>query len=365
MEQALYHPKHGYYSTDRAMIGRRGDYFTNVSVGPVFGQLLTAQFAEIWMRLGQIENFTIIEQAAHHGEFARDVLRSARVQFPEFYSALRYEIVEPFSVLQDRQSQTLDEFQDRVQWRKSLAELEPFSGVHFSNELLDSMPAHLLIATESGWLEKFVALHNDEFVFVHQPVVEPRLQAALKDLPTRQIGYETEINLAALDWIDQLAPKIQRGYIVAVDYGYPREEFYAPYRIAGTLQVRAQHRNLDSPLEQIGRADITAHVEWTTFAARAEWQGLSIAGFADQHHFITGIISESGWGDLSETGAGSAFAGDCALSSAKGTRALQTLLHPEMMGRSFQTLALGKGVESRKPLSGFKFAGPPRAALGL
>ena len=89
MEQALYHPEHGYYSSDRAAIGRRGDYFTNVSVGPLFGELLVAQFVEIWKRLGKIDNFTLVEQGAHHGEFSRDVLASARQRFPEFFSALR------------------------------------------------------------------------------------------------------------------------------------------------------------------------------------------------------------------------------------------------------------------------------------
>src|SRR6266404_1793913 len=98
MEQALYHPAHGYYSSDRAAIGRRGDYFTNVSVGPLFGELLAAQFAEIWERLGKIDNFLIVEQGAHHGQFARDVLDSTQRRFPEFFSALRYQIVEPFSV---------------------------------------------------------------------------------------------------------------------------------------------------------------------------------------------------------------------------------------------------------------------------
>ncbi|MEY2549345.1 MAG: hypothetical protein QOD64_1927, partial [Verrucomicrobiota bacterium] len=29
MEQALYHPQFGYYSSGRCAIGRRGDYFTN------------------------------------------------------------------------------------------------------------------------------------------------------------------------------------------------------------------------------------------------------------------------------------------------------------------------------------------------
>src|SRR6185436_446562 len=66
MQQALYHPEFGYYSSDRALIGRCGDYFSNVSVGPLFGRLLAAQFHEIWERLGKIDQFVIIEQGAHH-----------------------------------------------------------------------------------------------------------------------------------------------------------------------------------------------------------------------------------------------------------------------------------------------------------
>jgi SAM-dependent MidA family methyltransferase len=76
MHQVLYHPEHGYYSSGRCAIGRNGDYFTNVSVGPLFGQLLCAQFAEIWERLGKINNFVIVEQGAHDGQFAQDVLES-------------------------------------------------------------------------------------------------------------------------------------------------------------------------------------------------------------------------------------------------------------------------------------------------
>src|SRR5256886_8272882 len=143
MEQALYHPEHGYYSSDQAEIGRRGDYFTNVSVGPLFGELLAAQFAEIWERLGRTENFLIVEQGAHHGQFACDVLESTRRRVPDFFSALRYQIVEPFPALQDRQLETLRQFRDRVLWQKSLNELEPFVGIHFSNELLDAMPVNL------------------------------------------------------------------------------------------------------------------------------------------------------------------------------------------------------------------------------
>jgi SAM-dependent MidA family methyltransferase len=348
MQQTLYHPEHGYYSSGRCAIGRRGDYFTNVSVGPVFGQLLAAQFAEIWERLGKIDNFVLVEQGAHHGEFARDVLESARKRLPDFFAALRYRIIEPFPVLQMRQLQALAGFENKIQWRDSIDALEPFTGVHFSNELLDAAPVHLIVSvrTKTGstdWLEKFVTLNGDEFAFLHQPIDNRKLRDHLQKLPARPASYETEVNLVALDWIGNVARKLARGYVIIVDYGYPRDEFYAPHRSAGTLQVRAQHRLLASPFEQIGHADITAHVEWTSIAERAEASGLQVKSSTDQHHFITGILSERAhdflWEDV----------------DSKTKRALQTLLHPEMLGRGLQVLALAKNVDPAPPLAGFKF----------
>src|SRR6266496_5466332 len=114
MHQALYHPEHGYYSSGRCAIGRKGDYFTNVSVGPLFGQLLGAQFVEIWERLGKINNFVIVEQGAHDGQFAHDVLEYAQDRAPEFFAALCYRIVEPFPILRERQARTLQPFRDKI-----------------------------------------------------------------------------------------------------------------------------------------------------------------------------------------------------------------------------------------------------------
>jgi len=338
MQQALYHPEHGYYSSGRASIGRRGDYFTSVSIGPLFGQLLAAQFAQMWERLDQIDNFVIVEQGAHHGDFARDVLGSARKGWPEFFAALCYRIVEPFAILQDRQSQTLAEYEGKIEWRDSIDALEPFTGVHFSNELLDAMPVHLICSrgpvayatAGSQWNEKFVSCRNDQFAFVEQPIVDPALRAFITKLPSRPAGYETEVNLAALDWIDNLATKLERGYALAIDYGHSRAEFYAHHRTNGTLQCRAQHRLFTSPFHEIGHADISAHVDWSSVAERAEAHGLHVGGFTDQHHFITGIISE--------------LAAPLEDADAKTKRALQTLLHPEILGRAFQVLALAKDV---------------------
>jgi SAM-dependent MidA family methyltransferase len=368
MQQVLYHPEHGYYSSGRCAIGRHGDYFTNVSVGPVFGQLLAVQFAEIWEHVGKIDNFIIVEQGAHHGEFARDVLEFARTSRPDFFAALRYRIIEQFPVLQDRQSETLAKFEGKIEWRESIDALELFTGLHFSNELLDAMPVHLIVSEETktgstNWLEKFVTLNGDEFAFVDQSIGNQKLRDHLEKLPARPASYETEVNLTSLGWIENVSRKLARGYVIIADYGYLRDEFYAPHRSRGTLQVRAQHRLLSSPFDEIGRADITAHVEWTSIAERAEACGLQVKGFTDQHHFITGILSELPRDDLP---------GD-----AKTTRALQTVLHPEMLGRTFQVLALAKDgtaagtaattedVDLAGPFAGFKFTREPRSALDL
>src|SRR5438874_380394 len=123
MELALYHPQHGYYGSGRASIGRRGDFFTNVSVGSLFGKLLAAQFAEIWEKLERPRDFTIVEQGAHDGVFAADVLRALRQSAGDCYAATSYVIVEPFSIWQEQQQQHLRNFSDKISWLESIVQL--------------------------------------------------------------------------------------------------------------------------------------------------------------------------------------------------------------------------------------------------
>jgi SAM-dependent MidA family methyltransferase len=325
MQQALYHPEHGYYSSGRCEIGRKGDYFTNVSVGPLFGQLLASQFSEIWERLGKMNDFVVVEQGAHDGQFALDVLEFVQNRLPEFFDALRYRILEPFQFLEEQQRRRLEAFGDKVKWSDSP---EPFTGVHFSNELLDAMPVRLI----SDGMEKLVGLDGDKFVFVE-----------------RQVD-KAVLNQPALDWMDQIAANLQRGYVIAIDYGCTDED------LRRSVQVRTQHRNLLSPFDSIGEADITMSVDWRSIVERAQANGLHVAGFTDQHHFLTGIISQFGRGGSPEPPAGD-WGQSLLPDSRKAKRELQTLLHPEMLGRAFQVVALAKNVgHETDPLAGFKFA---------
>ena len=67
MELSLYHPELGYYARAAQKTGRAGDFFTSVDVGPIFGELLARQFAEMWR---------VLESRGREGS------RTARVENP-------------------------------------------------------------------------------------------------------------------------------------------------------------------------------------------------------------------------------------------------------------------------------------------
>jgi SAM-dependent MidA family methyltransferase len=351
MELALYHPEHGYYSSGRASIGRRGDFFTNVSVGPLFGKLLGAQFAEIWEKMGRPDDFTIVEQGAHDGAFAVDVLSALRQSSGECFAGSAYVILEPFLTWRERQQKNLRDFSSKISWLESIDQLAPFAGVHFSNELFDSLPVHLIVSDgiakgATAWKEKFVTVAGDNFAFTTANVSRSELR--LDQLGFFPAGFETEVSVAAPKLIREIALKLSGGVILTIDYGFVRAEFYSLGRSEGSLQVRAKQKKLSSPFEQIGLADISAHVEWTGLAEAALSSGAKPIGFTDQHHFLTGIVSE--------------FFPKVEFDACE-KRALQTLLHPEMLGRNFQVLALGKNFAEN--LSGFQFARDAGTQLGI
>lgn len=345
MDLALYHPEHGYYASGRAAVGRKGDFFTNVSVGRVYGELLAGQFVEMWERLGQPANFTIVEQGANDGAFAEDVLGWCREHAPGFYANVRYTIVEPFNVLRSRQEQRLAEHADKVTWYPDLDDLPRFTGVHFSNELVDAFPVHLVRWRVDGWQELYV---TGDLEWKEVPLQPRWMRDRLTDVPQID-GYTTELNVDAFQWAETVAGVIERGWVLTVDYGMPRDRYYAPERHTGTLQCYAAHTKGLDPLANPGHCDLTTHVEFTSLAQAFLTAEMTLAGYTDQHHFLTGLAAR-------------AFAQRAP--TPQEARGLKTLLHPEMLGTSFQVLAMSRNVPA-EALAGFQFARDGYRGLGV
>jgi SAM-dependent MidA family methyltransferase len=360
MEQALYHAEYGYYARPGIRIGRQGDFYTNVSTGRLFGHILAAQIVEMWVSLGRPVDFKIIEQGAEDGQLAIDIL-SAIEEGTGPPLQCSYIIIEPFPAKQAAQRNHLERrFRTGVQWIVALDSLKVINGVFISNELLDAMPVHLLEYKQSQWYERYVTCSPKEFQFVSLPIESPEVAEAAGGLPLPPHSpYLTEINLNAGRWIKEIRSSLDRGFILIVDYGYPRDEYYKPDRTEGTLACYSRHRRSFDPLANPGEKDITAHIDFTSLAESAEKANLHVQGYTDQHHFIVGATESYLRQVEQEIGAGGMRP-----RHGQFLRAWKTLMHPGNMGMSFKYLLLATDEGFQTP-SGFNYAREPRDALGL
>ncbi len=222
MEIALYDPEAGYYGSGRATIGRGGDFYTNVSVGPLFGWLLAAQFEQMWELLGRPAPFHVIEQGAHDGRLAADILSVAGGAFA---GALRYVIVEPSDALRALQEKTLEG--KNVRHARTLSELGEVQGVVFGNELIDAFPFHLVRSTGTGWDELFVVEAGEGFKFVGGPLSAEAAPEATY-LPQRDAGFLAEVRPAAESWLREVSGVLKQGYVLLPDYGDESGLLFSP-----------------------------------------------------------------------------------------------------------------------------------------
>src|SRR5271154_3872112 len=108
MEFALYCPDFGYYEQQKDNVGRHGDFYTSVSTGELFGELLAFQFAK-WLEESEIANceLRIVEAGAHDGKLAKDILNWLQLNRPKLFAQLEYCILEPSVRRQEWQRETL------------------------------------------------------------------------------------------------------------------------------------------------------------------------------------------------------------------------------------------------------------------
>jgi SAM-dependent MidA family methyltransferase len=353
IELALYHPLLGYYSRDRLRIGRRGDFITNVSVGKLFGEILADQMVELWELLDRPPEFTIVEAGAENGALASDLLNRLSQVGP----AVRwsYVISEPDEQKQDQQRQQITK--GTVRWVKSLDELDSVTGIILGNELLDAIPTRVVEFSEDRWREVCVTLEDGTFKFGLEPIKDPRLAARIDKIPLPlPQPYRTEINLAATDWIGDAGKALQRGFVLMIDYGYSRSDYYSSLRTEGTLTSYRNQQRQESMFEGIGETDITAHVDFTAIAEAGLEAGCQLLGFTDQHHFMVGA---------GESRMRSFESSDGRKDRDQFLRAYKTLMHPEMMGLAFKYLLVGKDVPTAEKPSGFRYASEAKQVLGL
>lgn len=325
MTRALYDPGHGYYARGVDRVGRDGDFFTSVSVGPLFGQLLARHLVATWHRLGSPCHWRILELGAHDGRLAGDILGTLETQEPAAFAGLEYAIVEPLPSLADAQRRHLSHFAGRLRQVSSPEQLEPGPGVLIANEVLDALPFHVIEFDGRGWREIGVGLDSGGH-FTWQDLAPAGDLAA--SLPPRPTGYRSEVRPAFAAFLEPLARLLDPGYMLWIDYGFERDDYYAPERSEGTLRTFSDHRAGDDPLDAPGSRDITAHVDFSALRDAVASLGGRPGPLENQSRFLTSIARP--WL--------LALEGRSDPATLKLLRNFQTLTHPGHLGTRFHVL---------------------------
>jgi SAM-dependent MidA family methyltransferase len=357
MELALYHPDHGYYLAAERRPGRPGDFLTAPEMHPFFGLTIANQVHECWERLGRPQPFTIVEYGSGVGGLAWDVMAGLLDREPDLRPHLRYRLNEANAArtAEAMAGMASAGFDDVVHPDEPG---EPIIGVVLANEVADAMPVHRLRWTGAGFEEYRVTWDpgagfsevagplSDE-VAACDPAIA--LAEAGVDLAALPNGARLEVSPAAAAWISEVAARIERGYALVVDYGYPAAELYAAHRLESTVRAYRGHTVTDDPYLAPGEQDLTAHVDFSALARAAVRAGMTQAGLVSQADFL----ANAGLGDLlvrlqQEP--------DLAVDEYyRAQAAVFRLIDPGGMGR-FRVLGLARNAPVDPPLIGF--AGP-------
>ncbi len=358
MNLALYHPQEGYYACGRAQIGTQGDFFTASSLGSDFGELLAEQFLEIWKVLGSPNSFDLVEVGAGSGFMAADIVKYLQNNHPDFYAVINYVIIEESKGLIEQQKKTLAITYkgNKIIW-KSWKEIDNLSltGCIFSNELIDAFPVHIVTVNSQELQEIYLTLSAGNVKEVVSSLSTSKIidyfnliniNLTTNDYPE---NYRTEVNLKALDWLETISSKLKRGYLLTIDYGYSASKYYHPQRYQGTLKCYYKHRHHNDPYVNIGRQDITSHVNFTALEKQGKLLELETLDFTQQGLFLMGL----GLGDrLSELSTGKYGFVDVI----KRRDTLHQLIDPMGLG-GFGVLLQSRGLttqEKARSLKGFK-----------
>jgi SAM-dependent MidA family methyltransferase len=293
MNIALYDKDLGYYFTSKEKIGRGGDFYTSSNVGDSFGALIAKDSLEKHLKINSHnENLTIIEIGAGTGQLAFDILYSLKNELNFPLEKVKYFIREISPTLQITQKETLAPFLPQVEWI-SIEDVknDSLNAIVIANEVLDSFPIHQFRWNKKQLEELYITAKDSNLIPFWQSIDLENLPTDiglyLENLKIEIIDKQTiEINLAATQWIKEIARVLKKGFVIIIDYGDLSDHLYSLGQMEGTLRCFFKHTLNNNYLENIGEQDITADVNFEILMTYAKLNGFEITSFTRQADYL-------------------------------------------------------------------------------
>jgi SAM-dependent MidA family methyltransferase len=287
MELALYAPGLGYYSAGAAKFGADGDFITAPELGFVFARCLARALAPTLRET----RGDVLELGPGSGALAAELLLEL-----ERLDALpgRYRLLERSADLRERQralvSQRCPHLEKLTEWLDA-PPAQRWRGALVANEVVDALPVRLFTLRTDGIHARVVGVDAGDRLVEREVPADPKLA----DLVARTLGdrldslpqpYKSELCPLLAPWFAEVTRSLEQGNAWFIDYGYARDEYYAPERREGTLRCHYRHRAHDDALLWPGLQDITAWVDFDALADCAAAAGFECAGNATQSRFL-------------------------------------------------------------------------------
>lgn len=326
MSLALGHPQLGYYMKQDPF-GANGDFTTAPEISQMFGEMIAAWILEVWQQMGTPSPFTLLECGPGRGTLMVDIMRSLK-NVPGFHDAAQVHLMEISPVLKQMQGAALASYNPK--WHVNLETVPDQPMIVIANEFLDALPVRQLIKSEKGWDERLVTLAGEEFGYTTRPLpIDIGVVAKVGDI--------FEISPVRSGFVADLVKKMSKnseGAALLIDYGHAHSGF------GDTLQAIKDHKYV-SPLEFVGDADLTTHVDFEAVRKAAEGAGAQVTDPVEQGAWLR-TIGIQHRADTLKAKANEAQKFDI-------EKALQRLTDSSQMGSLFKVIGITNGANINLP----------------
>lgn len=262
----------------QAKIGSQGDFTTAPEISQMFGELIGIWAAHNFQELKQ-DKINLVELGPGNGTLMKDLLRATK-HIDKFHEGLNIKLIEQSISLQKKQQQNLEGYE--IKWLNKLSEIKNnLPSIYIANEFFDCLPVRQFKKLGTQFFEVLI---NRELQFIEQQVDNQQLISLLQhDYSDVKNDEIIEISFTAQEIFQNIVSniKINKGAALIIDYGYNIKN--AEKRIS-TLQAIHNHQ-FCGVFEHLGQADLTAHVDFSSFEKIVKASGLQYL-YLTQNEFL-------------------------------------------------------------------------------
>lgn len=292
MEQALYHPRHGFYRAGQVEFGESGDFITHPDLcSPYFARALVRQIASMWNEMERPKSFDLIEMGVGNGILTRDFLEEAKNEFPALYEALKVVLIEISPELIRQQQRNISRVHhskiDFIQGSVLDHSWQDICGCVLSNELFDALPVHKVKKVGGDLAEIYVVWdeRNKVLTETYGPLSNPEIETYFNrlhiDLDEEQEFY---VNLNAVRLIKNIALAMQQGYHIIVDYGTTADHIIDE-DLSRLYTFKKKIRG-SYPYKDLGKKDMTSTIDFSSLILAGQEEKLEKLLYLDEYHYF-------------------------------------------------------------------------------